>query len=215
LLIISVIMGAVSIQMISKSIEDLTQTKGDLLVIETATIAIMGATVLLKFIAMVFCYVYKSHQASVMAMNHRNDCITNTFAIVFAYLADRYWEPLDPITAALVGVFLLITWLRCGYRYVQFLSGKAANPAFINRILKICVDHEPEIKHVDSIYSYYFGTRFLVEVVVSLDEEGDERWSSAKEIYDVSERLHKKLETLEEVERAFVAVERRPLNRST
>lgn len=111
-----------------------------------------------------------------------------------------------------MGIFLLITWFRCGYRYVQLLSGKTAKPAFINRILKICLDHQPEVKQIDSIYAYYFGTKFLVEVVVAVDED-DERWPSAKKIYDVCERLQKKLGYLDEVERAFITVERVPMYR--
>lgn len=62
-----------------------------------------------------------------------------------------------------------------------------------------------------AVYAYYFGTRFLVEVVATVDED-DERWPSAKKIFDVNERLQKKLEYLDEVERAFVTVERLPLH---
>lgn len=92
------------------------------------------------------------------------------------------------------------------------LSGKTAQPEFINRIIKVkhiknlnfkvCIDHDPRISFIDTVYVYHFGIRFLVEVHIVMDET-----MILRETHDISEKLQNNIESLPEVERAFVHVD--------
>ncbi|KAK6047500.1 hypothetical protein COOONC_14994, partial [Cooperia oncophora] len=64
---------------------------------------------------------------------------------------------------------------------------------------QVCIDHDPRISHLDTVYVYHFGTKFLVEVHIVLDED-----MPLKVAHDISESLQINIESLPEVERAFV-----------
>ncbi len=63
----------------------------------------------------------------------------------------------------------------------------------------VCIDHDSRIDCIDTVYVYHFGMRFLVEVHIVLDAD-----MSLRIAHDISERLQINIESLPEVERAFV-----------
>ncbi|KRX92096.1 Metal tolerance protein 9 [Trichinella pseudospiralis] len=201
LILISFIMGSASIQVIGKSVEAIISRniKPD---VQINTIAIMVTTVVVKAILWILCDCFKDANSKVLAQDHRNDCISNSSAILFAYLGDRYWVYLDPIGAILVSLYLLATWIATGFKQVSIISGKAASPWIVSRITKICLDHDERCKHIDTVLVYHFGVRYLVEVHIVLDEN-----ITLKEAHDISEPLQRKIEHLPYVERAFVHVD--------
>ncbi|KRY55957.1 Metal tolerance protein 10 [Trichinella britovi] len=201
LILISFIMGSASIQVIGKSVEAIISRniKPD---VQINTIAIMVTTVVVKAVLWILCDCFKDANSKVLAQDHRNDCISNSSAILFAFLGDRYWVYLDPIGAILVSLYLLATWIATGYKQVSIISGKAASPWIVSRITKICLDHDERCKHIDTVLVYHFGVRYLVEVHIVLDEN-----ITLKEAHDISEPLQRKIEHLPYVERAFVHVD--------
>ncbi|KAK6057392.1 hypothetical protein COOONC_05092 [Cooperia oncophora] len=52
-------------------------------------------------------------------------------------ICQKYWYYLDPIGAILVSVYILYTWVSTGWDHLSKLSGKSAEPEFINRIIKV------------------------------------------------------------------------------
>lgn len=125
----------------------------------------MVATVIIKFTLVLICkrFVFICERGaracrfkndpsiSVLAQDHRNDCISNMVALACAWLATeyvlffecttqrfyRFWIYLDPIGAVLVSIYIACTWCRTGMEHVVMLSGKSAGPEFINRIIKV------------------------------------------------------------------------------
>lgn len=61
------------------------------------------------------------------------------------------------------------------------------------------MEHDERIDFIDTVYVYHFGTRFLVEVHIVLDKN-----MTLKKAHDISEALQTNIESLDEVERAFV-----------
>ncbi|VDK59783.1 unnamed protein product [Anisakis simplex] len=116
-----------------------------------------------------------------------------------AWAASKFWIYLDPIGAIIVSIYIATTWYFTGKQHLAMLSGKSAEPEFINRIVKVCVEHDPRIDYIDTVYVYHFGLRFLVEVHVVMDA-----LMTLKTAHDISESLQTNIESLEEVERAFV-----------
>lgn len=110
-----------------------------------------------------------------------------------------YWRYLDPIGALLVSAYIAITWFLTGKQHVIMMSGRTAQPQFIARIMNICIEHDHRIDYVDTLHVYHFGTKFLVEVNIVLNDT-----LSLKTTSDISNRLKVDIERLTEVERAFV-----------
>ncbi|PAV72032.1 hypothetical protein WR25_22464 [Diploscapter pachys] len=209
LILISVIMGMASVQLIIQSgyrIHDAVMWdlhkigQPPTLDVEWPTVGIMVATICIKFTLFCVCQKYKSDPSiAVLAMDHRNDCVSNSVALACAWLGKKFWYYLDPIGAILVSLYILFTWVKTGREYMIKLSGRSAKPDFINRIIKVCIDHDERISALDTVFVYHYGTKFLVEVHIVLDEN-----MPLKIAHDISETLQINIESLPEVERAFV-----------
>lgn len=85
---------------------------------------------------------------------------------------------------------------------IKVLTGYTANPDFLSKITWICVNHHREIQYVDTVRAFHFGNNFLVEVDIVLPEE-----MTLKDAHDIGEPLQQKIESLREVERAFVHID--------
>uniref|UniRef100_A0A0K0FUN2 ZT_dimer domain-containing protein n=1 Tax=Strongyloides venezuelensis TaxID=75913 RepID=A0A0K0FUN2_STRVS len=199
LIIVSVIMGVASLQMIIQSLKSIIEQTVDPHV-DYISGGIMISTIIIKFILVLVCQRFKRNVSiDVLAQDHRNDCISNFVALLCAVGSRYLWIYLDPIGAIIVSLYIAFTWFSTGKEQMKILSGRSANPDFINRIIKICIDHDDRINFIDTVYVYHFGTRFLVEVHVVLDEN-----MLLKEAHDISEALQNNIEALNDVERAFV-----------
>ncbi|CAD5227269.1 unnamed protein product [Bursaphelenchus xylophilus] len=201
LVIVSVVMAVASVQMIVESTESMINNSMHPHV-DLPTIGIMIATIIVKFILFLVCRTQSDPSSQVLAMDHRNDCFSNTAALLCAFGAQQWWIYLDPIGAIAVAIYIATTWFMTGREQLIRLSGKTAEPDFINRVIKVCIDHDYRIDYIDTVYVYHFGTRFLVEVHIVLDEN-----MRLKEAHDIAESLQNAIESLEEVERAFVHVD--------
>lgn len=79
------------------------------------------------------------------------------------------------------------------------LTGHTARPDFLSKLTWVTMNHDEKIRHIDTVRAFHFGNDFLVEVDIVLPES-----MSLKVAHDIGETLQQKLETLPEVERAFV-----------
>uniref|UniRef100_A0A914L1V1 Cation efflux protein cytoplasmic domain-containing protein n=1 Tax=Meloidogyne incognita TaxID=6306 RepID=A0A914L1V1_MELIC len=202
LIVVSVIMAVASIQMIVQSLESIIKNnihpKVDLF-----TVGIMIGTIFVKMCLFFLCNRFKSDLSiRVLAQDHRNDCLSNAIALICAFGAQKFWLYLDPIGAIIVALYIAVTWYKTGKEHLVMLVGRSAEPEFIIRIIKVCIDHDERIEYIDTVYVYHFGTRFLVEVHIVLDEN-----MRLKEAHDIAESLQNSIESFSEVERAFVHVD--------
>ena len=62
--------------------------------------------------------------------------------------------------------------------------------------------HSPSVHQIDTVRAYHSGPRLIAEVDVVMDPD-----SSLQETHDVAEDLQFKLESLPDVERAYVHVD--------
>lgn len=150
-------MSVASIQMIVQSLESIISKTVDP-TIELPTLLIMISTILTKMALVIVCkrfirsfaprpldpYTFFSlfrfqddPSIQVLAQDHRNDCISNFVALLCAYGAQHLWIYLDPIGAILVSIYIACTWFLTGKEHLAMLSGKSADPDFINRIIKV------------------------------------------------------------------------------
>ncbi len=68
---------------------------------------ILTVGTIIKFIMMIFCYKYgTSSNSKVLALDQRNDVITNIVALACALIGYHYWLYADPLGA------ILVRWAR-------------------------------------------------------------------------------------------------------
>lgn len=167
--------------------------------VDLTTVIVLCTGTGIKFVLFLICRVRKSSACLVLAIDQRNDCLTNIVALLGAWVGQNYWKYADPLGAFLVSGFIIVTWFMTIREHIPYLIGRRADQEFINRITNISINHDQRIKALDTVHVYHFGEKFLVEVHAVFEEP-----ASLQMAHDVAESLQVKLEKLPYVERAFV-----------
>ncbi|CAF1221525.1 unnamed protein product [Adineta steineri] len=217
IVILSVVMVSASIQVIYESAESLvndihhfTNNSTELRDIDMgpAPITVMCVTVICKAVLSFLCYQVANPTMSAVAQDHRNDVFSNLIALACGILAVKALDGsikkkevvvIDPIGAILISLYIIFCWLKQLREQVRNLSGYKAKPEFLQKITWLTLQHSPLIQKIDTVRAFHFGTSFLVEVEVILPET-----MSLKEAHDIGDELQNKLESIPEIERAFV-----------
>lgn len=162
----------------------------------------MSSVAVVKFFLMLYCRTFKNEIVRAYAQDHFFDVITNSVGLVCALLAVRFKWWMDPVGAILIALYTITTWARTVLENVGALIGRTAPAEYLTKLTYLVWNHREEIRHIDTVRAYTFGTHYFVEVDVVLP--GDMPLSQA---HDIGETLQEKLEQLPEVERAFVHVD--------
>jgi len=91
------------------------------------------------------------------------------------------------------------TWSKTVLENVKSMVGKSASADYLQKLTYLCWNHHKAIRHIDTVKGYTFGSNYFVEVDIVLPRE-----MPLEEAHDVGEKLQEKLESLPEIERAFV-----------
>ena len=196
--ITAAIMGTSALQIVTTSIEEIVQGTADPR-INGFSGTIIGLTILLKGILFLLCYQVDSASVRALAVDHRNDVASNIATLIFGLLGTYVLKVLDPIGALLLSFYIIINWVLVGREQLINLVGRRADRRLISKITYIAKEHDKNIEKVDTVLAYTFGINYLVEVHIVLSPE-----MKLEESHDIGESLQLKLESLREVERAFV-----------
>ncbi|KAI9598521.1 hypothetical protein BDF19DRAFT_470737 [Syncephalis fuscata] len=178
IIVFSALMSTVSVQLMASSVESIrafvsAEKSTELTAASIICVLIALAT---KTVLFFYCYALRKYpSADILAQDHRNDIVVNTFGLLMFLLGNHIAWWLDPSGAIIVALIILRSWTSTAFEQIQLIIGKAADPAFFN------------------VY---------VEVDIVMDPETTLRYS-----HDVGESLQMKLESLPNVERAFVHVD--------
>lgn len=198
-------MGMAALSVVQQSIHALvTHDQTDIQMVES-TILILFSAVLIKCVLWYRCARLEGHSstAATLAQDHRNDVFSNTVAIVtstWAHKVPSMWF-LDPLGAILISMYITASWVVTGKEQVERLVGIQAHASFIELVKDMADAHHVLMKS-DIIRAYHFGNNFLVEIEVILPHD-----MVVMDAHDISLALQKKVEALDEVERAFVHVD--------
>ncbi|PKY08608.1 hypothetical protein P168DRAFT_294573 [Aspergillus campestris IBT 28561] len=157
-----------------------------------------------KFVLFAYCFALR-HQVSqirILWEDHRNDLLINGFGILTSVGGSklRWW--IDPMGAIILSVLISVLWLHTAYHEFQLLIGVTADTKMQQLITYISMTHSPLITAIDTVRAYTSGPRLLVEVDIVMDAN-----DSLRGTHDVAEELQIKLESLPDVERAYVHVD--------
>ncbi|EFR04101.1 cation diffusion facilitator 1 [Nannizzia gypsea CBS 118893] len=199
------LMTAVSFILIAFSIKDLvggsTSDTNDFHLTATISVCIAFATKLTLFF---YCWAIRNQYSQVRILweDHRNDLFINGLGILTSVGGSklRWW--IDPSGALLLSVLISFLWTKTAYSEFQLLIGVTADTEMQQLITYISMTHSPLITAIDTVRAYTSGPRLLVEVDIVMD-----RNESLEATHDVAEELQTKLESLPDVERAYVHVD--------
>jgi cation diffusion facilitator family transporter len=139
---------------------------------------------------------------SALAEDHLNDVWSNAAAIITVAIAVHtplWW--FDPFGAILISLIIIYRWTYVIWEQVKKIAGHTAPQEFIDDIERLAAEHDHHIV-VDCTRVYHFGSRFNVEMEIVLPGS-----MTVRESHDIALALQHKIESLKDVERAFVHVD--------
>lgn len=152
---------------------------------------------------MIYCFFLRRYPSvHVFFVDHRNDIVVNIFGLVMSIVGDRFVWYLDPIGAMCIALLILFSWASNAFEQVWLLVGKSAPKEFISKLVYMTITHDSRIAKVETCRAYHAGQKYYVEVDVVMDQN-----TPLKISHDVGQSLQRKLEGLQDVERAFVHID--------
>eukprot|EP00731_Ephydatia_muelleri_P032283 Em0023g790a len=195
IIIIAAVMGTAALQIITNAIQNLGKRPD----VNAFSGLIVALVVLLKGTLYMLCKGVKNPSVQALAVDHRNDVVSNLVTLAFGLLGTYVLPVLDAVGGILIALYIIMNWVRVGHEQLKNLVGYTADRDLINKITMIAFAHDKRVMSVDTVRAYTFGVCYLVEVDIQLDAQ-----MPLQEAHDIGESLQKKLELLDEVERAFV-----------
>jgi cation diffusion facilitator family transporter len=157
-----------------------------------------------KLCLFLYCWALRNQYSQIRILweDHRNDLMINGFGILTSVGGSklRWW--IDPMGAIILSFLIAILWLRTAYKEFQLLIGVTADTETQQLITYISMTHSPHVIAIDTVRAWHSGPRLVVEVDVVMDPD-----ETLRETHDIAEELQMKLESLPDVERAYVHVD--------
>ena len=192
------VMGTAALQIITTAIEDISQNSVDPQ-INAFSGGIIALTVILKGFLYILCREVSNPSIQTLAVDHRNDTVSNIFSLLFGLLGTYVYKLVDPIGAIFLAIYIIVNWVAVGYTQLKNLVGHTADRRFLSKLTWMAANHDERIMSVDTVRAYTFGINYLVELHIQLPPG-----IPLQVAHDIGESLQQKVESLDEIERAFV-----------
>jgi cation diffusion facilitator family transporter len=157
-----------------------------------------------KLFLFFYCWALKDKysQINILWQDHRNDLLINGFGILTSVGGSKLQWWIDPMGAIILSCMVSAIWLRTAFNEFLLLVGVTAAVETQQLITYVCLIHSPLIEGIDTVRVYHSGPRLIAEVDVVMNAT-----STLRETHDVAEELQSKLESLPDIERAYVHVD--------
>ncbi|EGG09587.1 uncharacterized protein MELLADRAFT_34394 [Melampsora larici-populina 98AG31] len=202
-IIYSTVMGCGSLVLVIESIQSLIQNPSNSSkpIYHLSAVITVCVAFLAKFGLFVYCWTIRNRDSQVRVLweDHRNDLFINGFGI-FTNAAGahiKWW--IDPLGALIISMALIYLWGESITREFKCLAGQSAPVDFMQRVVYKAMTFSSHIEKIDSCKCYHVGPNYFVEIDIVLDGNTP-LWLA----HDLGQDLQDKLETLAQVDRAFV-----------
>ncbi|GLT91490.1 hypothetical protein SLE2022_093740 [Rubroshorea leprosula] len=204
IIVFASVMATLGLQIIIESLRQFFTKSGPKMNAEQEKwmIGIMVSVTIVKLILMVYCRQFKNEIIRAYAQDHFFDVITNSIGLATAVLAIHFRWWIDPTGAIIIALYTISNWSRTVVENTGSLIGRTAPPDFLAKLTYLIWNHHEEIRHIETVRAYTFGSRYFVEVDIVLPED-----MFLNKAHNIGEELQQKLEQLPEVERAFVHID--------
>ncbi|KAG0561263.1 hypothetical protein M758_9G049200 [Ceratodon purpureus] len=201
ILVFASVMATLGLQIILESVRTLISKEHTLSLSESRNwvVGIMLGTTVVKFMLMVYCRLFSNEIVRAYAQDHLFDVVTNMIGLIAAVLASIFAWWLDPAGAIVLALYTMRTWSLTVLENVNALVSRTASPDFLRKMTYLCWNHHKEIRQIDTVRAYTFGSHYFAEVDIVLPAD-----MPLQQAHDIGESLQDKLESLPEIERAFV-----------
>lgn len=199
-LVFSVIMITSFFQVFLECFNRLTGPDHSIVQLTIPAIIIMASTVVIKGLCWFWCRLIKNSSVQALAQDAMTDVVFNIFSIIFplvGYYASLWW--LDALGGLLLSLYVIFNWSRTSSTHIKQLTGAAALAADRNVLLYLTMRFAKTIKSIQGLQAYHAGDKLNVEVDVVLDES-----MTLRDSHDLGESLQYVLESVPNVDRAFV-----------
>ncbi|KAJ2930014.1 hypothetical protein H1R20_g7067, partial [Candolleomyces eurysporus] len=199
------LMGTVNLIVVIESIRSLATKEGDALEkFHLPSIISVGIALTVKFILFVYSFSIRKQSSQVLLLweDHRNDLFINGFGILMSTGGSKLKWWLDPTGAIIIGLGIIISWVRTIYDQFGLLAGRSAPHEFLQLLIYKVATFDEDILKVDTVRAYHSGPSYFVEIDIVMDADTP-LWKA----HDLSQQLQDKIEVLPNVERAFVHVD--------
>lgn len=98
-----------------------------------------------------------------------------------------------------LAVYTIRTWTSTMVESANSLSSRSAPPEFLTKLTYLVWNHHKAVRKIDTVRAYTLGEYYFAEVDIVLPKD-----MLLHKAHDIGESLQNKLETLPEIERAFV-----------
>jgi cation diffusion facilitator family transporter len=196
------LMTAVSFILIAFSIRELVQgSQSETKNFHLPSVIAVSVAFCTKLALFLYCWALRNQYSQIRILweDHRNDLFINGFGVLTSVGGSKLKWWLDPAGAIVLSVLISVLWLRTSYSEFQLLIGITADTETLQLITYVSMTHSDRIKQIDTVRAWHSGPRLVVEVDVVIDPEESLRVS-----HDIAEELQMKLESLPDVERAYV-----------
>ena len=199
-LVFSVIMITSFVQVALEGLQKLSGTDHTIVQLTLPAIIIMAATVVIKFLCWLYCRLIPNSSVQALAQDAMTDVVFNIFSIIFpliGFYAKIWW--LDPLGGIILSFYVIINWSRTSSEHIRNLTGAAATADERNILLYLTMRFAKTVRQIQGLQAYHSGDKLNVEVDVVLDEG-----TSLRDSHDLGESLQYVLESVPNVDRAFV-----------
>lgn len=157
-----------------------------------------------KFGLFLYCWALKDKysQINILWQDHRNDLLINGFGILTSVGGSKLKWWIDPMGAVILSCLISTIWFHTAFGEFMLLVGISASVETQQLITYVCLTHSPDIEGIDTVRVYHSGPRLIAEVDVVMNPE-----RTLRDTHDVAEELQIKLESLPDIERAYVHVD--------
>ena len=132
----------------------------------------------------------------------------NGFGILTSVGGSKLAWWIDPMGAIILSVLISAIWLRTAFSEFLLLIGVMALVKIQQYITYICLTHSPNIECIDTVRCYHSGPRLIAEIDVVMDPE-----ATLRATHDVAEEPQMKLESLPNIERAYIYVDYKTIHK--
>jgi hypothetical protein len=145
----------------------------------------------------------KTTQVQALAQDCKTDVYFNTLSLLFPLIGHKtnvWW--LDPVGATILSLFIIYDWAGTCIENVTRLTGEAADDRTTRKLMFMAWRFSPLVGGYKMMKAYHAGDGVWVEVDILMDEK-----TPLREAHDVAETLQYCMESLKEVDRAFVTMD--------
>mmetsp|Transcript_34207 Transcript_34207/g.74775 ORF Transcript_34207/g.74775 Transcript_34207/m.74775 type:complete len:432 (-) Transcript_34207:229-1524(-) len=200
IIVFACIMGTVGFQVLLEAIRQLVgQEHTHHLDNIQFLVGVMLSVIVVKFVLYLYCRNNPSELVKVYAEDHRNDVLTNGIGLAGAIAGEKLFFWIDPLGAILLAAYIVWNWGNAAMENVKNMVGLSASPELLQKLTFMCYNHHSEVMKIDTVRAYTFGPRYIAEVDVVLPAD-----MPLQQAHDIGESLQDRLESIPEIERAFV-----------